>query len=248
MMKRFCVLLGLALAGTGAFAAGGAELPGYQIHVDLNNRPALQRGARHFVNYCLGCHSLKYSRYSRVADDLGIPHDMVAENLVFTGRRVSETMETAMDPAKAETWFGASPPDLSVMARQKGASYIYQYLMTFYADDSRPWGVNNWRFPNTTMPHVLWREQGLQQAQWVEQEDAAGTMRSVISELVLSEPGQKTPEEYQRMIEDITLFLVYVSEPARMVRTTAGWWVLLFLLMLIGLTYFLKREYWKDVH
>ena len=247
-MKRFLLLLNLCCVSVGAFAAGGSELPGYKIHVDLNNRPSLQRGAKYFVNYCLGCHSLKYSRYSRVAEDLGIPSDMVAENLVFTGRRVSETMETAMDPREAETWFGAAPPDLSVMARQKGATYIYQYLMTFYADESRPWGVNNWRFPNTTMPHVLWREQGLQQAQWVEVEDAAGSMRQVIEALALESPGLKMPEEYQRMVADITTFLVYVAEPASIVRRSAGAWVLLYLLMLIGLTYFLKREYWKDIH
>lgn len=248
MIRRLPPLLGLYLVATVAFAVGTEELPGYEVNVDLNNKAALQRGAKYFVNYCLGCHSLKYSRYSRVADDLGLTHEMAAENLVFTGRRVSETMETAMDPEEAQDWFGAAPPDLSVMARQKGASYIYQYLMTFYADDSRPWGVNNWRFPNTTMPHVLWREQGMQQAQWEEVADAAGTMRPVIRELTLETPGLKTPQEYQQMTVDITSFLVYVAEPAGITRRSAGTWVLLFLLVLIGLTYFLKREYWKDVH
>ena len=199
------------------------------------------------MNYCLGCHSLKYSRYSRVADDLGLDAKMVEENLSFTSRRIGELMEIAMVPADAQRWLGAAPPDLSMIARQKGADHIYQYLMTFYADDKRPWGVNNWRFPYTTMPHVLWREQGLQKANWgqVEQD---GEMRGVITGLSLETPGLKTPEEYQKLVSDITSFLVYVSEPARLTRESAGVWVLLFLLILMGLAYFLKREYWKDVH
>jgi len=248
MKPRRLFLFGLLCVSANVFAAGGVELPGYQVEVDLSNEAALQRGAKYFVNYCLNCHSRKDRRYSRIADDLGMTHDMMRDNLVFTGVRVSERMEVAMDPDDAEEWFGASPPDLSVMARQKGSTSIYQYLMTFYADESRPWGVNNWRFPNTTMPHVLWREQGIQQAHWTEEPDAAGTMRKVIKELTPGTPGRLTPEEYQKMVRDVTSFLVYVSEPARVTRETAGVWVLLFLLVFIGLTYFLKREYWKDVH
>ena len=247
-MKRASLLLGLCLGLAGpAFSAGGVELPGYKMVVDLTNKAGLQRGAKYFVNYCLSCHSLKYSRYSRVGEDLGMDMQMVEDNLIFTGRRVSERMEVAMSSEDAEKWFGAVPPDLSMIARQKGATYIYQYLMTFYADESRPWGVNNWRFPNTTMPHVLWREQGLQRPEWAEVEHGDET-RKVISGLALETPGQKTPDEYRQIAVDLTSFLVYVSEPARLTRERVGTWVLLFLLILLGLSFFLKREYWKDIH
>lgn len=248
-MKRAFLLTALCLGLAGpAFAAGGAELPGYQVVVDLTNRASLQRGAKYFMNYCLGCHSVKYSRYSRVGEDLGLDMEMVKDNLIFTGQRVSERMEIAMTSDEAERWFGASPPDLSMIARQKGATYIYQYLMTFYADEDRPWGVNNWRFPYTTMPHVLWREQGLQQAEWKEAENGNGGKKKVIADLTLGSPGLKTPEEYQQLVVDITSFLVYVSEPARLTRERVGTWVLFFLLVLGGFAYFLKREYWQDVH
>ena len=147
-MKRALFLSVLCLGSAGpAFAAVGAELPGYQVVIDLNNRASLQRGAKYFVNYCMGCHSLQYSRYSRVGEDLGLDMQMVADNLIFNGRRVSERMEISMSQDDAERWFGAKPPDLSMLARRKGATYIYQYLMTFYVDENRPWGVNNWRFP-----------------------------------------------------------------------------------------------------
>lgn len=247
-MKRALFLSVLCLGSAGpAFAAVGAELPGYQVVIDLDNRASLQRGAKYFVNYCMGCHSLQYSRYSRVGEDLGLDMQMVADNLIFNGRRVSERMEISMSQDDAERWFGAKPPDLSMLARRKGPTYIYQYLMTFYADEDRPWGVNNWRFPFTTMPHVLWREQGLQRAEWKEVDNGSGT-KPVITGLTLETPGLKTPEEYEQLVVDLTSFLVYVSEPARLTRESVGTWVLLFLLMLGGFAYFLKREYWKDVH
>ena len=222
-------------------------MPGYQVVIDLNNRASLQRGAKYFVNYCMGCHSLQYSRYSRVGEDLGLDMQMVADNLIFNGRRVSERMEISMSQDDAERWFGAKPPDLSMLARRKGATYIYQYLMTFYVDEDRPWGVNNWRFPFTTMPHVLWQEQGLQRAEWEEVDNGNGN-KPVITGLTLETPGLKTPEEYEQLVVDLTSFLVYVSEPARLTRESVGTWVLLFLLVLGGFAYFLKREYWKDVH
>ena len=245
-MKRVLLLCGLLAAGP-AWSADAGDLPGYDVRIDLSNKAALQRGVKYFANYCLSCHSLKYSRYSRVAEDLGMTREMAEDHLIFTGRRVDETMEVAMSQDDAEGWFGAAPPDLSVIARQKGPDYIYEYLMTFYADDARPWGVNNWRFPHTTMPHVLWRQQGLQKAEWTEViED--GATRRVIARLTQETPGLMTPEEYRQMVVDVTSFLVYVAEPARLTRESAGVWVLLFLLVLAGLAYALKREYWQDIH
>ena len=245
-MRRASVLFLLCLTSP-ALGVGGHELPGYEVVVDLSNRAALQRGAKYFVNYCLNCHSLKYSRYSRAGEDIGLDLGMVEDNLIFTDQRSSERMEVAMSSKDAEKWFGAAPPDLSMIARQKGASYIYQYLMTFYVDDSRPWGVNNWRFPNTAMPHVLWQVQGLQRAQWEEVEHEGETVRTITG-LTLETPGLKTHDEYRKISADITSFLTYAAEPARLVRERMGLWVSLFLLVLAGLAYFLKREYWKDIH
>ena len=242
-MRRALLLAGLALAPAAAPAADAGPLPGYAVQVDLTNRAALQRGAKYFANYCLSCHALAHSRYRRIGADLGLTDAMVRDNLVFTDRRVGETMVVAMDPADAERWFGAAPPDLSVLARQKGADYIYQFLMTFYRDETRPWGVNNRRFPNTAMPHVLWREQGLQEA-----ETATVGGRAEVVGLVPGRPGRRSPAEYRTMATDLTAFLVYVSEPVRLTRESAGVWVLGFLLLLGGLAYFLKREYWRDVH
>ena len=247
MMRHLLLAGSLLLAATPGLALDAGEVPGYQASVDLTNRAALQRGAKYFVNYCLGCHSLRFSRYERVGKDLGLTDDMVRDNLLFSDQRIGETMDIALNSDDAEAWFGAPPPDLSVIARQKGELYIYQYLMTFYADDSRPSGVNNWRFPNTAMPHVLWQEQGIKQAVWTEHTDD-GMTRRTIERLELGVPGQKSEQEFAQMMLDLTSFLVYVAEPAQLVRETIGVWVLLFLLVLIGLTLFLKLEYWKDVH
>ena len=242
-MRRALLLACLGLAPAALPAADSGDLPGYAVQVDLSNRAALQRGARYFVNYCLGCHALAHSRYRRVGEDLGLTDRLVRENLVFTDQRIGENMTVAMDAGDAERWFGAAPPDLSVLARQKGADYIYEFLMTFYRDDKRPWGVNNWRFPNTAMPHVLWREQGLQEA-----ETRLVDGHATVVGLAPGVPGRRSPEQYREMVTDLTTFLVYVSEPVRLTRESAGVWVLGFLLLLIGLTYFLKREYWRDVH
>ncbi len=241
-MRRALLLACLLPAPAALPAADAGPLPGYAVQVDLTNRAALQRGAKYFVNYCMGCHALAHSRYRRLGEDLGLTDDMVRANLVFTGRRVGETMTAAMDAADAERWFGAAPPDLSVLARQKGADYIYQFLMTFYRDETRPWGVNNRRFPNTAMPHVLWREQGVLEA---ERRTAGG--RAEVVGLVPGSPGRRSPAEFREMATDLTTFLAYVAEPVRLTRESAGVWVLGFLLLLIGLTYFLKREYWRDV-
>lgn len=241
-MRRLLLPACLALASPALLAADSGDLPGYAVQVDLNNRAALQRGARYFVNYCLGCHALAHSRYRRVGEDLGLTDELVRANLMFTDQRIGENMTVAMDAADAERWFGAAPPDLSVLARQKGADYIYEFLMTFYRDETRPWGVNNWRFPNTAMPHVLWLEQGLQE---VETRLVDG--HAAVVALAPGAPGRRSPEQYREMATDLTTFLAYVSEPVRLTRESAGVWVLGFLLLLIGLTYFLKREYWRDV-
>jgi len=161
MRTKLLVLLA-ALAPAAAFAAGGgAQLE--RAGNDVGNRASLQRGAANFVNYCLGCHSAKYVRYNRVATDLGISEEQLVENLMFTGERPHDTMRIGINPTDAMRWFGVVPPDLSLIARARGTDYLYTFLRSFYADPSRPTGVNNIVLPGTSMPHVLWSLQGVQE-------------------------------------------------------------------------------------
>ncbi|PMZ64555.1 cytochrome c1, partial [Pseudomonas sp. GW247-3R2A] len=161
MKKLFAVLI-LAAMPVLSFAstAGAPELE--KVDIDVSDKAAMQDGARTFANYCMGCHSAKFQRYERVADDLGIPHDLMLSKLVFTGAKIGDHMSIGMQPADAKTWFGAAPPDLTLVARVRGTDWLYGYLKSFYEDPSRPWGVNNKVFPNVGMPNVLVGLQGRQ--------------------------------------------------------------------------------------
>ena len=208
---------------------------------ELQNQPSMQRGFRLYVNYCLGCHSLQFQRYERTADDLGIPHDIALESLIFTNQKVGDLMTTAMDLEGAKKWFGAPPPDLTMITRVRDPEWLYNYLKTFYVDETRPFGVNNRVFPNVGMPHVLADLQGLQ----VEACDDA----TECSELFLVEgSGSLSETEYDQAVRDITNFLHYVGDPSRVERYRLGIYVLLFLVILGVFTYLLNREIWKDVH
>jgi ubiquinol-cytochrome c reductase cytochrome c1 subunit len=207
---------------------------------DLTNKPSLQNGMRLYVNYCLGCHSLKYQRYERTVDFLGIPHDMALENLVFSDQKIGDLMTSAMEPQAAKAWFGAPPPDLTQVTKTRGDEWLYNYLLTFYDDPSRPFGVNNKVFPNVGMPNVLADLQGVQREVCV-QEDC--------SDLQVDEgSGAYTAEEFDAAVYDLTNFLYYVGEPTRLERHRLGIYVMLFLVILGCFTYLLNREYWKDVH
>ena len=211
---------------------------------DLENQPSLQRGFRLYVNYCLGCHSLKYQRYERTADDLGIPHDIAMETLVFTDQKIGDLMTTAMDPDQAKSWFGAPPPDLTGVARVRDPTWIYNYLKTFYVDETRPFGVNNKVFPNVGMPHVLMDLQGPQLCAPVGE---GGAGESEHCELVPGEGGLYDAEQYDQAAYDIANFLFYVGDPSRLERHRLGVYVLLFLVVLYVLTFLLGREYVKEV-
>jgi ubiquinol-cytochrome c reductase cytochrome c1 subunit len=175
-------------------------------------------------------------------EDLGLPEEAVQKNLLFgTARKPSSTMKVAMRPRDASTWFGVAPPDLSVIARARGADWLYSYLLDYYLDPGRPNGVNNLTFPDTAMPHVLWDLQGLQRR--VEGEGEHGAPK-----LELVTPGKLSPEQYQRTVADLVTFLVYIGEPAKLVRYKVGALVLVFLVIFTVLAYLLKKEYWKDVH
>ena len=247
-MRKFILALICAALPNLTFAAGG----GYHLDtapINLENQASLQRGAKLFVNYCMGCHSAAYQRYNRLARDIGLTDEQVEENLILTAdTKVGDTMKNAMPSADAKRWFGAPPPDLSLIARSRGADYLYTYLRTFYLDESRPLGVNNAVFPSVGMPHVLWELQGWQKPIHETVEDASGEPREVIAGFEIVDPGELTPPEYDAAIADLVNFLAYVSEPIQLERKQIGVWVLFYLIIAFVVFYFLKKEYWKDVH
>ncbi|MDC1015872.1 cytochrome c1 [Candidatus Thioglobus sp.] len=182
------------------------------------DRASLQNGAKLFMNYCSGCHAISFMRYNRIGSDLGLSDELVKQNLMFAGNKPGETMVTAMPEDAASKWFGGVPPDLSLVARSKGTDWIYTYLRSFYEDESRIFGVNNKVLANASMPDALW-----------------------------SLKDTQTETEFDNSVRDITNFLDYVGEPAKLIRLQLGKWVLLFLGVLFILVYMLKKEYWKDV-
>ena len=247
-MTKFKFLLPvLLLAGLAAAPAAVASETGELPHAgtDLGDTASLQRGAKLFMNYCSGCHSLQYLRYSRMAEDLGLTEEQVQANLNFTGAMAGEQVHVAMTPAEGEQFFGKMPPDLSVIARVRGSDWISAYLHSFYLDETRPVGWNNTVFPNASMPNVLWEMQGLQHAEYGAAE--AGGERPV-EKLVLAQPGTQTPAQFDQTVRDITAFLEYAGEPAALKRQEIGVWVVLFLAFLTFLAWLLKKEYWRDVH
>lgn len=235
------LLLGVA-ASASALAASGGNLE--QAGTDLDDRASLQRGAQAYMNYCAGCHSLKYLRYSRMAEDLGLSEEEVMQNLNFTGAKFGETIGVSMPSAPATDWFGKMPPDLSLIARVRGSDWIYTYLKSFYLDESRPLGWNNTVYPNVSMPNPLWHLQGLQHAEFGKAEGGADRP---VTGLKVTQPGSLDAEGFDRVARDITAFLEYAGEPAALKRQSIGVWVILFLALLTFLAWLLKQEYWRDV-
>ena len=241
-MKKLILAFLLAVVPALSMAAGGGVHLD-DANVDVTDTESLQRGAKYFVNYCMGCHSAKYQRYNRMGRDLGLTEDEVKQNLMFNTENIGDTMTIAMKPADAEKWFGVIPPDLSVSARYRGATEIYTYLRTFYVDESKPFGVNNLVFPDVGMPHVMWQMQGTQKAVFKEVDG-----RKVVEKLEIAEPGSMNAEEFDGAMRDLTAFLSYVGEPIQAKRRAMGKWVLLFIGVFFILAYLLKKEYWKDIH
>jgi ubiquinol-cytochrome c reductase cytochrome c1 subunit len=245
-MRTKLIVLLAAVVPLAAFASGG-EGHLEQAGNDVANKASLQRGARNFVNYCLGCHSAKYVRYNRMAADLGITEPQLIDNLMFTGVRPYDTIRNGVNPDDAKRWFGVVPPDLSLMARARGTDYIYTFLRSFYADPSRATGVNNLVLPGTAMPHVLWQLQGVQEAVWEGHMDAQGNAQKQFKEFKLATPGQLSPEDYDLFVRDTVNFLEYIAEPAALTRRSLGFPVIAFLAFFTLLAWLLKKEYWKDV-
>lgn len=235
MKLSYLVIL---LIPTLAFGAGGGNyFPKDPANIKEQDNLSKQRGAQLYVNYCLGCHSMEYQRYERVANDLQIPLNVAEENLILGDHKVGSLMTNAMDPEDAKNWFGAAPPDLTLVARVRGVDWLYNYMRAFYVDPERPYGVNNTVFENVGMPHVLADLQGLQ--------SYTGDPEAPFK---LVKKGSLSPEEYDQAIRDLVNFLEYSGEPMKLERESLGVRVLLFLLVFIGLAYFTKKEYWKDVH
>src|SRR4249919_2310647 len=239
--KAAVIAAGLFTASL-AFASEGGNLQ--QSGARLDDRASLQRGAQLYMNYCSGCHSLKYLRYSRMAEDLGLTEDEVQNNLNLSGVKFGETIGTAMTPEHAQQAFGKMPPDLSLIARVRGNDWIYTYLKSFYLDETRPVGWNNTLFPNASMPNPLWELQGLQHAVMGKAE-AGGDAQ--VERLELRTPGTQDAEAFNQSVRDITAFLEYAGEPASLKRQGMGVWVVLFLAAFTLLAYMLKLEYWRDV-
>jgi ubiquinol-cytochrome c reductase cytochrome c1 subunit len=246
-MYKSWVLITIALLSGRLALAEEGEIRLQQSGTDINNTESLQRGARNFMNYCSGCHSLKYLRYNRLAADLKIPESELPANLMFTSDKTFETINSAM-PKDAEGWFGKQPPDLSLMARERGVDYIYSFLKGFYVDKTRPWGVNNLYLPGAAMPHVLAERQGLQKPVFKNEPDDHGSARMVLVDVAAMTPGGLKPEEYDQFVRDIANFLDYAGEPVKAKRQSMGVFVTLFLLVFFVFAYLLKKEYWKDVH
>ncbi|WP_122418965.1 cytochrome c1 [Pseudomonas viridiflava] len=259
-MRKFLAVLILAALPALVFAAeSGAPLE--HVDIDVSDKAALQDGARTFVNYCMGCHSAKYQRYERVADDLGIAHEVMLEKLVFTGAKIGDHMQTGMQPADAKAWFGTAPPDLTLVARVRGADWLYGYLRSFYEDPARPWGVNNKVFPDVAMPNVLVGLQGRQvigckQVQIEEDgkkrydplSGAPLTHEACDQLTIVPGSGSLTPAQFDEKIRNLVTFLDYSANPVKLRHQRIGTYVLLYLAFLLVFVYLLKREYWKDVH
>ena len=224
--SRLAVFASGLLISFSAFAAGGGAT--LQAGNDLSDRASLQRGAQLYMNYCAGCHSLKYMRYSRMAEDLGLTEDEVMKNLNFTGAKFGEQVQVSMPAAGGEKWFGKMPPDLSVISRVRGSDWIYTYLKSFYLDESRPVGWNNKLFANASMPNPLWELQGLQQPVYGKKTDA-GEMP--VEGFTISQPGTQNAEQFDQTVRDITAFLEYAGEPVAVKRQSLGVWVILFLVI-----------------
>ena len=254
-MKKGLIIVVAALLPVLGWAAGGAPTyPDDDIDINCDDKASMQRGARTFVNYCMGCHAVGYSRYDRVGRDLGISDEQLLENLIFTTNKqgeqtkVGELMTINMNAEYAEQAFGIAPPDLSLIARSRGVDWLYNYLRGFYIDETRPFGLNNGVFPNVGMPHALVELQGLQAPKKVVKTNSEGKEEEVIVGYEIVKPGSQSKSEYDQTVYDLVAFLDYVSEPYRQTRHKVGTGVIIFLFFFLILTYFLKKEYWKDIH
>jgi ubiquinol-cytochrome c reductase cytochrome c1 subunit len=255
-MKKFilALLAGLSMLSAAHAASDGIAWDKFPKE-RVTDMAALQHGAKVFVNYCLSCHSAAFMRFNRMRD-IGLTEEQIRDNLVFTGAKVGDTMTVALDPKDAKAWFGAQPPDLTLIARSRsdpgkgsGADYVYTYLRTYYRDESKATGWNNLAFPNVGMPHVLWELQGQQRAVFAEEKDPHDASKVVHTFKGFEQitPGTLTPAEYNNTVADLVAFLQWMSEPQQNDRVRLGVWVLLFLAVFTVIAWRLNAAFWKDI-
>ncbi|HEY9224349.1 MAG: cytochrome c1 [Variovorax sp.] len=250
-MKKLILTLIAALGiVTGAHAAQGG-LAWDKAPNRTNDLASLQNGAKLFVNYCLGCHSAAFMRYNRL-QDIGISEQQIKDNLLFTTERVGDVMKANIDPRQAKEWFGANPPDLTLVARSRaghggtGADYLYTYLRTYYRDDTKATGWNNLTFPSVGMPNVLWELQGNRRPVY-DKVEQHGHEVEVFKGWEQLTPGAMTPLQYDQAVGDLVNYLQWMAEPAQNTRVRVGVWVLLFLVMALVFVWRLNAAFWKDV-
>lgn len=253
MKKISQMLLGLLAAAalmTGTAVQASTAVALDKAPINVRDVESLQRGAQVFSNYCLSCHGAQAMRFNRLTE-IGLSEQQIKDNLLFTGVKVGEQMKVAMQPAESKVWFGAAPPDLSVIARSNGADWLYTYLRSFYRDDTRPTGWNNTVFDKVGMPHVLWELQG-EQVLKIEKhgEHEVKKLELVKAGLLTSlKNGKANTTDYDQKVADLTNYLVWMGEPGQTKREQIGYLVLMFLIfLLVPVSYALKKEYWKDVH
>ncbi|HEY2809311.1 MAG TPA: cytochrome c1 [Steroidobacteraceae bacterium] len=238
--------------GEGEAAKAGANWQHWHADNNVTDMASVQRGARNFTSYCLGCHSLKYERWSRLGTDLAIPPNLLQRDLIPPGDKDTQYILTSMPAEDAANWFGKTPPDLTLMARARGRDYIFQFLKTFYIDPTSQTGANNLRLPTTAMPHVLSELEGLKRAVFrnevTQGEGGQSVHERVFDHFETVSPGRLTDAQYDSFVRDTVNFLDYVSEPTQAARRGLGVWVVLFLIVFTWLAYLVKQEYWKDVH
>jgi len=246
-MKKIILsfIAALGLAAGAAHAAGGNTVAWDKAPNRLTDQTALQNGAKLFVNYCVGCHSAAFMRYNRLKD-IGLTEQQIKDNLLLTTDKIGETMKANIDPKQAKEWFGANPPDLTVIARSRagaggtGADYLYTFLRTFYRDETKPTGWNNLAFPNIGMPHALWELQGERHAVFDETTHAFKSWEQ-------TKPGKMSAQEYDEAIGDLVGYLQWMGEPAQTTRTRIGVWVLIFLAVTTVFAWKLNASFWKDI-
>lgn len=252
-MKKIFALIAIVLLPNMVLASeAGVHLDEHRT--DLTDKASLQRGAQTFMNYCMGCHSMEHARFNRISRDLDIPEKLMMDNLVFdTDKKFGDLATIAMRTEDSKKWFGAAPPDLTLVARVRRPDWVYTYMRSFYKDPSRPWGVNNVVFKDVGMPHVLADLQGVVAKGTAQVAVGYDTLtgREITEEhhdaLYLETPGSLTPEAYDKLVFDLVNFLTYSAEPVAVERERMGWWVLLFLAIFFVPVYMLNKEYWKDV-
>jgi len=252
-VKKLARLAAIAacMVSAQSYASGdSAEMEAAQI--DPGNIASLQRGARNFINYCAGCHSARYVRFNTIGKYLELSEEQLVDNLMFNAEKTFETIQASMPRADAERWYGTAPPDMSLMARAKGADYIYNFLKGFHVVSSSPTGVDNIALPGTSMPHVLWELQGYQQAVFSEHtetlEDGSTVSTNEFEHFEQLTPGKMSADDYDEFVRDTVNFLAYIAEPVRAERRQLGVWVLMFLVVFLVIAAMLKKQIWKDVN